>query len=106
MLIDFREFDSSEPINCDLCIIGGGAAGVTIAKSLAGSSLDVVLLESGGLDLDVDNQFLADYNNIGNYFQEECRLRLLGGTTNHWGGASAPFSSFDMSERNWVEHSG
>lgn len=106
MLIDFREFNSTDPIKCDICIIGGGAAGITIAKSLAGSSVNVVLLESGGLDLDADIQYLAEYNNIGDYFQEVCRLRLLGGSTNHWGGASAPFSEFDMSKRSWVNDSG
>ena len=106
MLIDFREYDSTDPIECDICVIGGGAAGVTIAKTLIGTSKNVVILESGGLELDVDNQFLADYKNIGDYFQEACRLRMLGGTTNHWGGASAPFSNFDMRKRDWVEDSG
>jgi choline dehydrogenase-like flavoprotein len=106
MLIDFREYDSTDPIECDICIVGGGAAGVTIARTLAGSSLSVVLLESGGLDPDFDTQMLANYKNVGDYLIEMCRLRFLGGTTNHWRGASAPFSALDMSVRSWVPDSG
>ncbi len=47
MISDFRAPTCADAIEADLCIIGGGAAGVTIAADLAGSALEVVLLESG-----------------------------------------------------------
>jgi choline dehydrogenase-like flavoprotein len=106
MLINFIEYDSSEPLECDVCIIGGGPAGITIAKSLIGSDLNVVLLESGALEVEIDAQALSDYSTVGDYFVEACRARVLGGSSSHWGGASAPFSEGDMLVRNWVPDSG
>jgi choline dehydrogenase-like flavoprotein len=34
------------------------------------------------------------------------RLRLLGGTTNHWDGRCTPLDPIDFEQRSWVPHSG
>jgi len=106
MLIDFREYDSTEPFECDVCIVGGGPAGITVAKSLIDSPLNVVLLESGALELDANAALLSLYNNLGDFPMESCRARVLGGSSTHWGGASAPFGPLDMEKRDWVDFSG
>ena len=41
MLIDARSLSAGTLIEADLCIVGAGAAGITIARALAGSSLRV-----------------------------------------------------------------
>ena len=46
--IDARKDDLKE-ISCDICIIGAGAAGITIARSLSQQDIRICLLESGGL---------------------------------------------------------
>jgi choline dehydrogenase-like flavoprotein len=47
---DARDLDDGQVLECDLCIVGGGAAGITIARAFAGARLEVCLLESGGLE--------------------------------------------------------
>ena len=50
MLIDYR--DASTPADvegADLCIIGAGAAGISIAHSFIGTAMRVCLVERGGL---------------------------------------------------------
>ena len=51
MFIDARKDDLKE-ISCDICIIGAGAAGITIARALPQQDLRICLLESGGLERD------------------------------------------------------
>jgi choline dehydrogenase-like flavoprotein len=96
-------------IRCDVCIIGAGAAGITLAAELAeGSDLSVVLLESGGKLKDPDTQDLyrGELRGAPQYPLDASRLRFLGGTTNHWGGMCRPFDPLDFRQRAWVPHSG
>jgi len=108
MLIDFRTLDRKE-IEADLCIIGGGAAGITLAREFAGTGVRVCVLESGGLEYEPEIQAL--YNGVDAGFQEgstldQSRLRFFGGSTNHWTGHCAPFNEMDFEVRPWVPHSG
>lgn len=75
-------------IQADICIVGGGAAGVTLAVTLAKSRLKVVLVESGAHQLEGTTQQLYNARQTGlPYFHmAACRLRYFGGTTNHWSG--------------------
>jgi hypothetical protein len=96
-------------IRCDVCIIGAGAAGITLAAELAErSDLSVVLLESGGKLKDPDTQALyrGELRGAPQFPLDASRLRFLGGTTNHWGGMCRPFDPLDFRERAWVPHSG
>lgn len=92
----------------DLCIIGAGAAGITLAKEWVGQSARVILLESGGYAAEVDAQSLYEGDVAGNpYFPlVSCRLRQFGGSTGHWGGACWPLESIDFERRDWIPHSG
>lgn len=91
----------------DLCVIGGGAAGITIARELLGSGLSICLVEAGGLELDENAQELYAGDNVGLPVGLDFgRLRLLGGTTNHWSGRCAPFDPIDFDRRDWVPRSG
>jgi hypothetical protein len=58
MFIDARTLSQDTVLDSDICIIGGGAAGITLARELAGTSLEVCLLESGGLEFDSATQDL------------------------------------------------
>ena len=108
MLSDFRTLDRKE-IEADLCIIGAGAAGITLARELSGSGVRVCILESGGLEYEPEIQALHEGLDVG--FQEgstvgQSRLRFLGGTTNHWVGHCAPYGEMDFEVRPWIPHSG
>jgi choline dehydrogenase-like flavoprotein len=108
VLDDARTVPSGATVEADICIIGAGAAGITIAHELIGKPPSVCLLESGGLSVDAENQSLYTGRNVGlPYFAlHECQLRFLGGNTNAWGGWCRPLDVLDFEEREWVEHSG
>lgn len=85
----------------DVVIVGGGAAGITLALELVDAGLRVALLESGGVDFNPDTQLLADGPVVGNdsFDLTGIRLRFLGGTTNHWGGHCLPMDEIDFDRR-------
>jgi choline dehydrogenase-like flavoprotein len=107
LLTDLRHLPDGTVLEADICIIGAGAAGITIAQALAGASLQVMLLESGGTELESEVQALYEGESVGlAYPLDAARLRFLGGTTNHWMGQSHPLDRIDFQKRAWVAHSG
>ena len=108
MFIDSRDLDPNQQIDTDICIIGAGAAGITIAREFIGTATRVTLLESGGLEFDKQTQSLYDGENIGHpsFDVNVNRLRYFGGTTNHWAGHCRPLDPIDFKQRDWVPHSG
>lgn len=96
--VDARESSaptSSAPGNPDpglirgrICIVGAGAAGITLARSLARTTPGILLVESGGMEIEGETQMLCAGRQLGlPYFNlTSCRLRFFGGTTNHWEG--------------------
>jgi choline dehydrogenase-like flavoprotein len=109
MMIDLRTLPEHSIMETDLCVIGGGAAGISIARALSGSRLRVVLAESGGLDPDPTVQSLYSGQSTGEAYGADldaCRSRYFGGSTNCWGGMCLPLSEWDFLERKWVSHSG
>lgn len=108
MIVDANKIENSTVIQCDICIIGAGAAGITLARELDGSELNVWLLESGGFDFERETQDLYKGTTSGHpYFElDETRLRYLGGTTNHWSGMCRPLDEIDFEARDWIPGSG
>ncbi|HEX9876309.1 MAG TPA: FAD-dependent oxidoreductase [Gammaproteobacteria bacterium] len=110
MLGDAREVPDGSVLDTDVCIVGAGPAGITIARELTMSSpsVDVTLLESGGLSFDASAQALnRGYNEGFPYYPLEItRLRFFGGTTNHWDGLCGPFDTIDFEPRDWIADSG
>lgn len=115
-IIDARTLPDASPIEADLVIIGGGLAGITLAKQLAGGPLKVAILESGGLEIDGDNQALYAGSGVqkapGNpdrpfdQYPVQSRIRALGGSGHVWGGKCAPLDPADFAERGWIPYSG
>jgi choline dehydrogenase-like flavoprotein len=100
MFIDGRTIAAQSVIETDIAIIGAGAAGITLARELAGTSWRVTLIESGNFDLDDATQALYDgESGAVEYPLAESRLRYFGGTTNHWGGWCRPLTPIDFAGR-------
>src|SRR5690606_13176962 len=108
LLLDIADLEPGAQIRTPVCIVGAGAAGITLATKLAGRGIDVVLLESGGLDLEPEIQALHHGEAAGAEYPplDAVRLRYIGGTTNHWGGQSLPLDPEDFEARAWVPDSG
>lgn len=108
MLSSFQDVTGGSEISADVCVVGAGAAGQTVAKALADKGRNVLLLESGGLDFDETVQQLNRAANTGVPYYDlyRARLRFFGGTTAIWGGRTCRLDPIDFEKRPWVEHSG
>ncbi|MEZ5659658.1 MAG: GMC family oxidoreductase [Burkholderiaceae bacterium] len=107
MLIDTRSFSQAQ-LQADVCIVGAGPAGITLALQLASSGLHVCLIESGGLEPEPKTLALNRGYNLGlpYSFGPGDRSRHLGGSSNCWGGFSQPWNDWDHFNRPWVRDSG
>ena len=106
-LIDVRSLNS-RLIETDVCIVGAGAAGITIAHELGISRLKVALVESGGLGFSHGPQLLYLGDNVGlpSFSTATSRFRVFGGSTTRWGGQCRPLDPLDFEPRPWMAHSG
>lgn len=109
MIFDSSDLNEDTVIDADVCIVGAGVAGISLAYKLRESGLRVLLLESGGFEYDQDIQALY----VGHIAKDlppvpldASRLRQFGGTSNHWGGHCAPFDLIDFQKRAWIPASG
>jgi choline dehydrogenase-like flavoprotein len=108
MYSDARELENGSKIFGDLCVIGSGPAGLSIALDWNGRKEKVILLEGGGFDYDIQQQRLFSSKSIGQdyYSIEASRIHAFGGTTFLWGGFCSPLDEIDFEERSWVPNSG
>src|SRR5215469_3863397 len=108
MLVDGRQIASGTQFHSDVCIVGAGPAGITVAREFRHQVASVVVLEAGGLDGSDDNQVLYRGRIVGHPYPplDVCRRRELGGTTSMWGGWCRALDSIDFVERDWVPWSG
>ena len=88
MIVKLEELDANQLLECNVCIVGAGPAGITLAKELGNYGVKVILCEAGELDYSEQSQDCYKGKVIGDtYFPLDIsRLRYFGGTSNHWGG--------------------
>ena len=108
MHVDARLLDDHSVIDGDICIIGAGAAGISMALEWMNTPYKVILLEGGGFQYDDRAQELYRGKNTGqNYYPlKSARLHYFGGTTGHWGGMCSLFDPVAFAKREWVHGSG
>jgi choline dehydrogenase-like flavoprotein len=108
MLLDTRSLTDGTVLDTDLCVIGAGAAGITLARQFIGRQTRVVVLESGGLDFEANTQQLSAGEETGlpYYPLDTARIRMFGGTTLHWGGVCRVPDAVDFEPRDWIPGSG
>lgn len=109
MLLDARSIPDGEALTADVCIVGAGAAGITLAVELLQAGLNILVLEAGGKSKAGQSQSLyqgALNDPVRHVPLDQARYRQLGGTTSLWGGRCIPFDSLDFDRREWVPHSG
>ena len=108
MIIDYSELRQLDR-SWDVAVVGAGAAGISLAVSLAKRGQQVLLLESGGPKMNAATQDLykgsvSDEAHHGPLHQY--RKRVLGGTTIAWGGRCSPFDEIDFEERPYIDGGG
>jgi choline dehydrogenase-like flavoprotein len=106
---DALEMTSGEALSADVCVVGGGAAGITLALELANTRLDVLLLESGGLENEPETQRLYEGSVADENLHsppDRYRQRRFGGSTTIWGGRCVPLDAIDFETRDYIPLSG
>ena len=108
MHTDARNIDNNSLIEGDICIVGSGAAGITMALEWLNTPYKVILLEGGGFEYEKQMQDLYKGKTTGQryYPLDSARLHYFGGTTGHWAGFCSPLDPIDFKQRDWVPHSG
>lgn len=108
-LEDVQSLSSDTRIPTDLCIIGSGPAGLSIARAFANTPIDVLVLESGRATEEAAIDGLGAIDNQGHareLDQTQVRNRIFGGSTQSWKGRCTSFSEADFALRDWVPNSG
>lgn len=119
MFLDLAKLPDDHRIDCDLCIVGGGAAGISIAREFVDTGLSICLIESAE---EYDDQSQQLYRGAEQPSRKRARsiengvhygalalhsrLRFFGGSTNHWGGYCSPLTPEDLAARDWIPESG
>ena len=108
MILDYESAEVPTDVESQICIVGGGPAGITLALELAKSGMDVALLEGGGTTPTAESQRLYAGKNVGTpYFPlDACRLRVLGGSSGHWSGWCGALDESDFYPKDWIPMSG
>ncbi|MBL8839446.1 MAG: GMC family oxidoreductase, partial [Alphaproteobacteria bacterium] len=65
MILDFNEAPDDTSLDADLCLIGGGMAGLTIARELLDTPLRVAVVETGGFVRSPSTEALNELVNDG-----------------------------------------
>lgn len=116
MSIDARQFRDDTTLSADVCVVGGGPAGLSLAAELAAHDVDVLLLESGAVRTDPDVLDLNCGTVVGDPYAglDVTRHRGVGGTTATWntsvrgkiGAKIVPLDPVDFEPRDALEVDG
>lgn len=104
MIDDLAQSSTDIPaLDADVCIAGGGVAGLTLASRLDAAGYRVVVIEAGGRDVSAAAQDAYAGETVGteNLPLRETRLSALGGSSNHWGGWCRPLDAVDFARRDF-----
>ena len=98
--LDGMRADVSAPI----CIVGGGIAGLLVARSLAKKGHRVIVIESGYNSFDDDVHALNEIDDPSQRFTRSMtgRYRGLGGSSTRWGGRMIPLTAHDTADRSYL----
>lgn len=99
---------ANEDLHCDICIVGAGAAGITLALDLIGTQQKVLVVDAGALHGKQTDQSLYEGEVVGSRhaLPHMYRHRRLGGSTAIWGGRCIPYDPIDFERRHYVSMSG
>ncbi len=107
--IDALKLDDEHFFETDICIVGAGISGITLAKKLSELGNDVTLVEAGGERGHSGYQDIFK-GEIENYHTDspltQFRSSQLGGTSGFWGGRCIPFDEMDFKKRSYIKNSG
>lgn len=116
-MIDARSLTPDDVLETQVCIIGAGPGGITLALEFANQNFQVCLVESGGIECEAETQSLSEGKVIGDPYPDlkAGRRRQFGGTSHCWeaqngdkeyGWRCLPLDDIDFEQRDWLPYSG
>jgi choline dehydrogenase-like flavoprotein len=108
MIFDAHQGFGREPPRYDICIVGAGAAGITLALQFDATPLRVCVLEAGGVSYEPMTQRLLEGDVVAAQYPalRDTRLSAFGGSTNVWAGWCRPLEPLDFEARDWCNAGG
>lgn len=105
MILDPNAVDFTRPLRSTVCIVGAGAAGITLACELDAAGIPVLLLDAGPVQGrgEVSQDAYEGSSEGVHATPRFFRRRGFGGTTAIWGGRCVPYDPIDFEAR---EHLG
>lgn len=99
--IDARELPENAHLTGTVVIVGTGPAGTTVARELAPTGVDILMVEGGSLGRspEHDDTLKADQRSQSVEPLEKARTKRLGGASTQWGGRTYPFDALDFEDR-------
>lgn len=104
MISDLEEYEDGQIIKTDICIVGAGVAGLTLAREFLGTGIDVLILESGGKKDETRTQRLYESEIVGLPHEgvHNGRFRVFGGSSTRWGAQLMRFQEIDFANREYI----
>ncbi len=109
MMGEAVEVETGAVLTADICIVGSGAAGISLALALMDTGLSVLLLEGGGRTFEAASQALYQGTVADPRLHSPThtyRRRGFGGSTAIWGGRCVPLDPIDFEARPWIAGAG
>ncbi len=106
MILSLPEFGATAAF--DVCVVGSGPAGMTLATALHAAGKRVLVLEAGGREYSDRSQevYRGEVRGDAYHGLDYSRLRYFGGTSNHWAGRCRPLDAVDFEPRAGIDGTG
>jgi hypothetical protein len=108
VVLDMAGLVDGQALDADRCIIGAGAASISLALQFVNRGLEVLPVESGGRRREADIQDMYAGSVVQPHLHaatDRFRCRQFCGSTALWGGRCMP-DPIDFDARSYVPHSG
>lgn len=112
VIVDANNQDNGSRVATDVCIVGGGPAGIAMAVEFAGAGFRVLILEAGDRVQTRAAQRMGRGESVGQpyYRMDLSRIRAFGGSSNHWrewsGMRARPLDPLDFETRPEIGRTG
>jgi choline dehydrogenase-like flavoprotein len=108
VFMDVLEVADDQALSADLCVVGAGAAGISLALQFVGTPTAVLLLESGPLNNQGEGEgiYRIQPGLVPRLTRDTEKSGQFGGNTNFWLGNCRPLDTIDFERHDWIPHSG
>jgi len=112
MFTDARTLETGTSLEVNLCVVGAGAAGLSVVSGLVDGAHRIAVIESGAMSPNRRIDDLSKGKAFGrllgqrNQYLQQTRTRAFGGLGEQWHGTCRPLDAEDFAARGWVPNSG